>query len=361
MEWSKCSRPELDPIKPYAPGLRGSQVRERAGVDHVCKLSSNENPYGPFPRAVKAMAKVLQYSNLYPDGSARVLREALSERYGVDGENIMLGNGSNELLCLLGQAFLRPGDEVVYPWPSFVVYPTVAQIAGAKSVPVPLDGDFRHDLDAMLAAVTQKTRILFLCNPNNPTGTTYSRKEFEQFLSVLPEHVLVVVDEAYIEYVTDPEFPDALEWFDGQRPIVILRTFSKIYALAGVRCGYGFAPRAVVEAIDKVRAPFNVSTVAQVGAFYSLEDTAEVARRRAVNAAERERLQRCFRELGIDYVESQTNFIWINVANSGEIFEALLREGIIVRDFGAGTALRVGIGSPEDTDKTIAAFTKLFA
>lgn len=360
MDWSSCIRPELEPLNPYAPGLRGSEVRERAGVSHVCKLSSNENPYGPFPRALKAMRKVLVHTNLYPDGSSRVLKAALAERYGMDGSRIMLGNGSNELLCLIGQAVLRPGDEVVFAWPSFVVYPMVAQVAGAVPVAVPLADGFTHDLDAMLEAITERTRIVFVCNPNNPTGTFVDKRAFARFMDRVPDHVIVVVDEAYIEYVTDPEFPDALGWFDGERPLVVLRTFSKIYALAGVRCGYGFAPRPLVEAIEKVREPFNVNTVAQVGAYYSLEDTGELARRKDANARERERLYECFLRLGVPFVESQTNFVWVVVTDSTAVFEALLREGVIVRDFGAGGALRVGVGSPEDTDATIAAFDKLF-
>ncbi len=270
MDWDTLIREEVAPMVPYAPGLRASEVRERSGHDVIRKLSSNENPYGPFPEALEAMHAVLSRLNVYPDGAARVLKDRLAASLGVSAENVVVGNGSNELIRLVAQAVLRPGDEVVFAWPSFVVYPMVAQLTGATAVKVPLAPGHVHDLDAMLAAITERTRIVFLCNPNNPTGTIYEREAFARFMSAVPEHVLVVVDEAYFEYVTSGLYPDALEWFDGARPLGVLRTFSKIYSLAGLRVGYGVFPPAMVAAINKVREPFNVNTVAQVGAYYSL-------------------------------------------------------------------------------------------
>ncbi len=344
---------------PYAPGLRASEVRERSGVDTIRKLSSNENPYGPFPVAVTAMTAVIGRLNVYSDGSVRALRSRLAGRLGVDAESITVTNGSNELLRVIAQCVLRPGDECVFAWPSFVVYPMVTQLMGATAVKVPLTDDLVHDLVAMLEAITDKTRLVFLCSPNNPTGTIYSRAAFEEFLRKVPEHVLIVVDEAYFEYVTAETYPNGLDYFERDGRICVLRTFSKIYSLAGARVGYGVLPDAMVAAVNKVREPFNVNTVAQVGAFYSLSDEAEVERRRRENQEQKTYLYSCFDRLGISYVPSETNFVWMKTERPVEVFEALLAKGIIVRDFGTAPALRVGIGTPEDTKATAAAIEEI--
>ncbi|MBC7266437.1 MAG: histidinol-phosphate transaminase [Coriobacteriia bacterium] len=349
-------RPDLEPLVPYAPGLRASQVRERTGVEKVLKLSSNEHPCGPVPAAIAAMRAVLPRVNRYPDGACSALKDKLAARLRVDSANIVVANGSNEALRLIAQAVLRPGDEVVFAWPSFVVYPMVTAIFGAVAVKVPLaEGDV-HDLDAIRAAITPRTRIVFLCNPNNPTGTIYGRDAFAQFMETVPEHVLVVVDEAYFEFVTSPEYPDALEWFDGERPLAVCRTFSKMYSLAGLRVGYAVVPAALARAVDKVREPFNVNTVAQIAAYYSLDDEAEVRRRRAENQEQKTYLYSCFDRLGITYAQSETNFVYVHTSRPVEAFQALLAEGVIVRDFGTSPALRVTIGTPEDTARTIEAF-----
>ncbi len=355
MDFDALIRPEIAPMVPYAPGLRASDVRESCGCDEIRKLSSNENPYGPFPVALRAMTAVLSRLNVYSDGSVRALRGRLAEHLNVDAANITVSNGSNELLRVLAQAVLRPGDECVFAWPSFVVYPMVTQLMGATSVRVPLTDDLVHDLDAMLAAITDRTRLIFLCNPNNPTGTIYTRAAFDAFIGKVPPEVLVVIDEAYFEYVSDDEYPNGLEYFEPDGRICVLRTFSKIYSLAGARVGYGVLPSAMVDAVNKVREPFNVNTVAQVGAFYSLSDGAEVERRRRENQEQKTYLYSCFDRLGISYVPSETNFVWMKTDKPVEVFKALLAKGIIVRDFGAMPALRVGIGSPDDTDATVAA------
>lgn len=361
MDWDALIRDNVAPMVPYAPGLRGSEVRARAGCEQVCKLSSNENPYGPVPTAVAAMEAVLPRLNRYPDGAARALRRRLGEHLGVAEKYIAVGNGSNELLRLIAEAILGPGDEIVFAWPSFVVYPMVAQLMGATSVRVPLADGEVHDLDAMAAAITDKTKIVFLCNPNNPTGTIYDRVAFDVFLEKVPPHVLVVIDEAYFEYVTDDAYPDGMTYFDGSRPIAVLRTFSKIYSLAGLRVGYGIMPEPLVEAVSKVRDPFNVNTVAQVAAYYSLDARGEIARRRDENADQRASLYEAFDRLGVKWVPSQTNFVYILTDRSKQLFDALLGEGIIVRDFGTAPALRVGVGTPEDTAATIAAFEAALA
>ena len=361
MDWDALIRPELAPMRPYAPGLRVSEVREKSGTDVIRKLSSNENPYGPFPIAVEAMQAVLPRLNVYSDGSARMLRRRLSEHLGVDASNVVVTNGSNELLRIIAQCVLGPADECVFAWPSFVVYPMVTQLMAATAVRVPLSTGEVHDLDAMLAAITERTKLLFLCNPNNPTGTIYTRAAFTAFIAAVPEHVLVVIDEAYFEYVIDGDFPDGLDFFSADGRIAVLRTFSKIYSLAGARVGYGVMPAQLVDAVNKVREPFNVNTVAQVGAYYSLSDQAEVARRRDENQEQKTYLYSCFDRLGISYVPSETNFVYLHTERPVEVFDALLAEGVIVRDFGTAPALRVGIGTPEDTRATIAAFEAVVA
>lgn len=354
-------RPELDPLVPYAPGLRASQVREHSGRDVVLKLSSNEHPCGPVPLALAAMDAVLPRLNRYPDGGSVALREKLARRLGQPVECVNVSNGSNEFLRLIAQVVLRPGDEVVFPWPSFVVYPMVTAIFGATPVRVPLGPGDVQDLDAMLAAITERTRIVFLCNPNNPTGTVYGREVFARFMDAVPSHVLVVVDEAYIDFVTDPAYATALEWFDGVRSLVIARTFSKIYSLAGLRIGYAVVPAVLARAVDKVREPFNVNTVAQIAAYYSLDDETEVARRCAENALERCALEACLDRLGATHSVSETNFVYMHTSRPREVFDALLRQGVIVRDFGTSPALRIGIGTPSDTERTIEALEVVHA
>lgn len=359
MDWDALIRDNVAPLVPYAPGLRASEVRERSGVDEVLKLSSNENPYGPVPSAIAAMEAVLPRLNRYPDGSARALRKRLAAHLGVDERFVTVGNGSNELIRIIAQAVLGPGAECVFAWPSFVVYPAVTQLMGATAVKVPLAEGEVHDLTAMAEAITERTRLVFLCNPNNPTGTIYRREEFEAFLSAVPEDVLLVVDEAYFEYATDPRYPDSLEYFDGKRPLVVLRTFSKIFSLAGLRIGYGVMPEEMIDAVNKIREPFNVNTVAQVAAYYSLESMVEIERRREENARERGRLCAAFDDLGVKWVASETNFVYILTEDARGLFDALLARGIIARDFGTAPALRVGIGTPQDTTKTIEAFTEI--
>lgn len=356
MDWDRMIREELRTLVPYAPGLREEQVRERSGRDDICKLSSNESPYGPFPAALDAMTREMAEVNRYPEGASLALKEKLSALHGVPVAQVLAGSGSNELLRLIAQAVLRPHDEVVYAWPSFIVYPMVTAMFGATHVKVPLDGNDVHDLDSMLAAVTGKTRLLFLCNPNNPTGTYYSRESFERFLARLPEHVLLVLDEAYFEYVTAEDYPDGLEYYHAEGRVVVLRTFSKIYSLAGLRVGYGFAPAALVHAVDCIREPFNVNSIAQAAALASLDDDAEVKRRRSENQEQKTYLYSGFDRLGISYVPSETNFVWIKTKQPVEVFEALLEQGVIVRGFGPAPALRVGVGTAEDSRRTIEAF-----
>ena len=359
MECTDFIRSHVHPMQPYAPGLREEQVRAIAGTDELVKVSSNESPFPPFDSAQEAGARALSGLNRYPDGGSHELKEALSQRLGIAPQNLVIGNGSNELLILLAYATVGSGDQIVYGWPSFIVYPLMCQLTGAEAVEVPLDDGAGFDLDAILQAITPATQMVILCNPNNPTGTRYTREAFEAFMEQVPEDVLVVVDEAYFEFVVDECYPNALDWFDGQRALCVLRTFSKIYSMAGARCGYGIMPEPLIVALDKVRAPFNVNSVAQEMAIASLADEAELTKRILVNAEQRDRLQEALDRIGFRYVSSHTNFIWIMVDDAQKMFDALLKKGIIARSFGLGNALRIGVGSPDEVTCTIAALEEL--
>ncbi len=355
MTWDEMIREELGPMVPYAPGLRASEVRERTGRSSVLKLSSNEHPTGPVPSAVAAVRKAAPHLNRYPDGSSDALERRLSERLGVAREHLVIGNGSNEILRLIAQAILRPGDEVVYAWPSFVVYPMVTQMFGGISRKVPLTSGEAHDLDAIAEAIGEDTRLVFLCNPNNPTGTVYARDAFAGFLERVPEGVLVVVDEAYFEYVTDEAYPDALDFFDGERSLVVTRTFSKIHSLAGLRVGYAVVPEALASALEKIREPFNVNMLAQAAAYHSLGEETEIARRARENADVRARVTSALWESGADVIPSEANFVYVRTERPRDVFEGLLDEGVIVRDFGTAPALRIGLPEARDTDRLTAA------
>lgn len=360
MQWDKFFRPNLRPVEAYQPGLREEQIREIAQVDTIYKLSSNESPFPPFPSALEAMAEELPKLNEYPDGSSYQLTQVISRHYGLPPEQVILGNGSNDLLDLIAQSCLEPGDEAVYCVPSFVVYRSSAQIAGAGFTELPVRADGGYDLEAMLAAITPRTKLAYVCTPNNPTGGVVSQAGLAAFVQQVPDHVLVVVDAAYEEFIADPGAAVPLSLYDGQRPYVVLRTFSKMYSLAGIRVGYGFAPEPVVEHINKVRAPFNVNSIAQAAARASLGDEDEVGRRRALNATGRARLEACFAALGLKYTPSQANFVWVEVADAQATFSELLVRGVIVRTFGGVQGLRVGVGDEAGVSRTIQAFQELF-
>ncbi|MDR3053642.1 MAG: histidinol-phosphate transaminase, partial [Coriobacteriales bacterium] len=330
-------------------------------VGTIHKLSSNESPFPPFSAALAAMQQSLATLNEYSDGSCHALTQLLAAHHGVPAEQIMVGNGSNELLDLIAQTCLDPGDEVVFCWPSFVVYRSSAQLAAATSVELPLRDDGAFDLAAQLAAITPKTKIVYVCSPNNPSGSVVAKADFEAFLAAVPAHVLVVVDNAYFEFIDGEDTIDPMDYYDGIRPLVVLRTFSKMYALAGARVGYGIAPAALVEMVHKVREPFNVNTVAQAGAAASLGDTAEVERRRASNTEGKQRLCSCFERLGLAHFRSAANFVWVEVPNAPDTFEQLLRRGIIVRPFAGTNGLRVGVGDAAGVGAIIAAFEELFS
>jgi len=351
-------RSELDGLRPYSPGKPISDVKRELGLKEVIKLASNESPYPPFPEAIEAIWSARNEIYRYPDGGCVELKNKLASFLDVPESNLMIGNGSNELLRLLAQVCLNPGDEVIMANPSFIVYPTVTKIMNGICREILLK-NHRHDLVKMLDAVNDKTKIIFVCNPNNPTGTIVTKMEVDDFLCKVPEDVRVVFDEAYFEYVDDKKYPNGLDYFNEEKKIVVLRTFSKIYGLAGCRIGYGIASQPIVSAVNKVREPFNVNHLAQVAAIASLGCKNQVKERKKLNTEQKFYLYKAFDEMGLDYVKSEANFILVDVKqNSRKVFDQLLRKGIIVRTgdiFGPGyeSFIRVTIGTPEENKKFI--------
>jgi len=346
-------RATLDGLVPYEPGKPVETVQRELGLDHVVKLASNEGPFGPFPEALAAIERSLPESNRYPDGGCYRLREELAERHGVEPGEVIVAAGADAVIGYACQATLDPGDGIVTPWPSFPSYVLDPLKAGAVTARVPLPGG-RVDVDALLEAVTERTKLAFLPTVNNPTGTMTSRAELHRFLDALPEHVLTVVDEAYLQYVDDPDFPDAIEEAAKQgRRVLVLRTFSKIFGLAGLRVGYGVGPAEVITAMRKVQRAFDVTTPAQEAALASLDGEAELERRRSVNREAMAALEAVLREHGFDPIAPAVgNFLYVDVGEDAEALnESLLRRGVIVRpmgSFGAPTALRITAGTPAE-------------
>jgi histidinol-phosphate aminotransferase len=347
-------RPALDGFAAYEPGKPVEEVQRELGLERVVKLASNEGPYGPFPAALEAIERGVQELNRYPDGGAYRLRHALAAKHGVEPEQVAIAAGADGVIGYLSLATLDPGDEIVCGWPSFPSYVLAAAKLGAVSRTVPLR-DHRYDPQALLEAVTPRTKLVYLCNPNNPTGTMIGRHEIDDYFEAVPPHVLTVLDEAYFEYVEHPDYPDGIEEYlkrDGRR-VLVLRTFSKIYGLAGLRVGYGVGPAEIVAAIVKVRNPFDIVQPAQDAALASLDDQAELARRRRENTSARTQLERICAEFGLRIASpAVANFLYADTGrDAAELFGALLREGVIVRplgQFGAPTAIRVTVGTQEE-------------
>ena len=357
-------RPALDGLVPYEPGKPVEEVQRELGLERVVKLASNEGPLGPFPAALTALEQCAPELNRYPDGGAYRLRRALAERLGVRFEQIALGAGADGVLDTLTQAVLDPGDELVTAWPSFPSYVIYATKLGAAPRLVPLV-DHRIDLDGLLAAVTPRTKLVCIAHPNNPTGTSLSQGALDDYFERIAPDVLTVLDQAYFEYIDDPDYPDGIErYFREGRRVLVLRTFSKIFGLAGLRIGYGVGPEDVVTAIGKVRRPFDLGTPAQAMAVASLDDTAEIARRRTLNAEGREALEQTLAAAGYRLASpAVANFVFADVnEDARSLFDALLRLGMIVRPlhgFGAPTAIRVTVGTLEETALFAEALSRL--
>lgn len=348
----------------YQPGKPIEEVKRELGLEEVIKLASNENPYGCSERARQAVRAELELMNLYPDGASQELVQALAERYEVNRDQIIIGAGSDEIIAMLTKAYLVPGDETIMATPSFPQYGHNALIEGAVCIEVPLV-DGVHDLDAMAAAITDKTKIIWVCNPNNPSGTIVTRDQLEAFLSKVPDKVLVVLDEAYCEYIEDEEYPDGLDYIRSLRHVIVLRTFSKAYGLAALRIGYGIGDPDVIRAINQVRGPFNTTRMAQAAARAALEDQAFVAECRQKNREELAYLTEQFDRMGLTYYPAYGNFIMVDCQRDAkQLFELLLHKGIIVRGghaLGFPTSIRVTVGTSEQNKKFILALEEVLS
>ena len=350
--------PDIASLSPYVPGKPIEELQRELGLTRVIKLASNENPLGSSPKALTALREGTSALHRYPDGGAFRLREALADHWKVTLDQVILGNGSDEILGLLARTFLAPGDEAVMADQTFVIYKMEVTAAHGKPIVVPLK-QWKHDLPAMAAAVTDRTRLLFLCNPNNPTGTMVSADEVELLLSCVPAHVVVVFDEAYFEYVRRQQFPDSMAYVKQGRSVIVLRTFSKIYGLAGLRIGYGIATAEIINLLNRVRPPFNVNSLAQRAALAALGDEEHVTRSRAVNEAGMGQMVKGLSSLGFAPIPSEANFVYVDVGRDGRaIFEAMLREGIIVRHI-EGPMVRVTVGLEEENREFLAALKRV--
>ena len=360
--WEALANEHILGIAPYEPGKPVEELERELGIHDAIKLASNENPLPPSERVQQAVAAAIAHLNRYPDGSGYYLREALARRHGLTADHIVLGNGSNELIELLARAFMRPGDEAVIPHPSFVVYPMIVQAVGGIRVVVTLK-DHRLDLEAMARAITPMTKIVFIANPNNPTATIVTASEVEDFMARVPDRVIVVFDEAYYEFAQGPDFPDSLSYLRQGRKVVALRTFSKAASLAGLRVGYAVADPDCVSLLNRIRAPFNVNSLAQAAALAALEDDAHITECLRMIEAGRAYLTEEFASLGLRFPPARANFILVDVGrNALDVYQRLLREGVIVRpmlSFGMESTLRISIGTPEENRRLMKALRKV--
>jgi histidinol-phosphate aminotransferase len=362
------ARPAIQELPAYKPGRNPADLAREIGVDRAIKLASNEVAFPPLPAVVEALAAAAADTNRYPDNSAAVLTRALADRYGVDPAQVVTGCGAVTICQELAQAFNDPGSSIAFAWRSFEMYPLLARVAGARAIQVPLvpgrpgGAADTHDLEAMAAAIDDTTRLVFVCNPNNPTGTAVRRAELEKFLDAVPQETLVVLDEAYREFVTDPDVPDGLELMRGRPNVAVLRTFSKAWGLAGIRVGYLIAEDpAVTESIGKTHVPFSVSMLAQAAAVAALASEDEVRARCAAVTEERGRLTGALRDRGLDVADSQANFVWLPVGErTASLAAALEARAVITRPF-AGEGIRVTVGTPEEDDFFLAALDEVRA
>jgi histidinol-phosphate aminotransferase len=355
---AELANEQLKGLVPYEPGKPVEDVARELGLDpeSIVKLASNENPLGPSPKAIEAMKQACEQVNLYPDGGGWRLRSALADKFGLEIGNVVLGNGSNEIIILAGHAFLHPGADIIAAEHAFVVYKLMATLFGANTIEVP-DPGFMHDLDAMAAAITPNTKEIFIANPNNPTGTLVEQDAIDRFMDKVPDRVVVIFDEAYYEFLDTP--PDTLKYVREGRNVIVMRTFSKIQGLAGLRIGYGLAPKPLADLLQKTRQPFNANSIAQAGAIAGLQDDVHQQRTKKITDDGRELFQKTFAEMGLEFVPSFANFVLVNVGDGDALFDRLLKKGIIVRAMRAYKLpewIRVSIGTPGENARFLEAF-----
>jgi histidinol-phosphate aminotransferase len=355
-------RPILAEIHPYVPGKPISEVAREYGIEDIVKLASNENPLGPSPKALEALKEAAAGLNFYPDAGGYSLRQKLSQLYDYPADSIILGNGSTEIVELICEAFLEPGLEAITGPQAFFKYRIACQIMGVRPTMIPMP-DYSYDVDAIIAAMHSKTRLVFIANPNNPTGTYLAKTGIERIIDALPPEAMLVVDEAYYEFVDLPDYPDGLRYVKAGKRVIVLRTFSKAYGLAGIRCGYAFAAPEVVAAMHKVREAFNCNSLAQVAAEAALSDTDFLTKTREVNQKGMQQLERGLKELNLSYVPSVTNFFLVDFKRPGrELFVELLKRGVIIRPmapYGLPTHMRISMGMPKEQEKFFRALAEV--
>jgi histidinol-phosphate aminotransferase len=356
--------PSVAAIAPYQPGKPIEELQRELGIAEPVKLASNENPLGPSPRALEAIRAALPEINRYPDGASYEMCRKIAAHHGLSADRIFPASGSVEVINLLAFLFLRPGLNAVYSDHSFAIYPLATSAAGGDHKVVPTHDGYSHDVDAMASAIDGNTRLVYLANPNNPTGTIYRRAEWKRFLARVPEKTVIVADEAYFEFVRDGEYPDSIDDHDDRRLIVTLRTFSKIFGLAGIRAGYAVARPDIIRMLHNVRQPFNVTSLAQVAVVAGMDDRAHIARTLQVNAEGIDYLEREFRAMGVSFVPTHANFFLADVGDGRAIYDALLRQGVIVRPmngYGYPRHVRISVGLPEENRRLVAALARVLA
>jgi len=349
-------------INPYVAGKPLEELEREYGISDSVKLASNENPLGPSPKAIRAIEKALEKLHRYPDSNGYYLRKKLSAFLNVGSENVVLGNGSDDIIGLVAHAHLQPGDEAILPKPSFLMYTIEVTSTGAAPIFVPLKS-LRIDLDGILDRITPKTRLIFLCNPHNPTGTIILKHEFERFLEKVPPEIAVIIDEAYIEFVRDRDCLNSVDYLDSENALIILRTFSKAYGLAGLRVGYGIMPSEISNLLNRIRQPFNTGTLAQIGAIAALDDQRFVQKTREIIHSGLDFLYGALKKMNLRYFPTQANFFLIDLErDADDIFRRMLQEGVIVRSmtsYGYPQYIRINVGLPEENERFIEALKKV--
>ncbi|KRE49602.1 histidinol-phosphate transaminase [Paenibacillus sp. Soil522] len=355
------ARKALELMKPYSPGKPIWEVQSELGLQRVIKLASNENPLGPSPKAVEAIQAALLDLHRYPDAQTAGLKQTIASHYNLESEQVIVTNGGDELITLVSEAFLDAGNEIIVPGPTFSEYEFGAQLMGAKAIAVPLKAEFQYDPEAILAAVTQYTKIIYLCSPNNPTGTFLSKTDLQYIFDSLSKQVMVILDAAYSHFASADQYSDGMEFVRSGYPLLVLKTFSKIYGLAGIRVGFGAAPQEIIQSMLQVKEPFNVNALAQTAAIAAIGDKEHVSRSQELVMQERERLYVSFRKLGIRYTESMSNFVLVELGPESDfIYEQLMARGIIVRHgktWGLPLHLRITIGTAEENDNLLTALS----
>lgn len=361
IDYKKLAGQNIVDLVPYKPGKPIKELERELGIADSVKLASNENPIGCSPRAKDAIIELFDEISRYPLGDAFYLRETVSKFYNISGDRLLFGTGSNEIIELAIRTFLSEGEEVLSPAPSFSVYGIISQAAGKSCKWVPVTDEFKFDFDALAEAIDEKTRMVFLANPNNPTGEFFTQSELDGFMKKVPEDVIVIMDEAYIEYADASDFPDTLKMLDTYKNMFLMRTFSKAYGLAALRVGYVIACEEAIDLMNRVRQPFNTNMAAQVAAKAAMEDQDHLKTVVAVNKAGKDYLYAEFEKLRLKYVPTQANFILVNVKNGEKVFNELLKEGVIVRYLGPGLAewVRVSIGNKKENEVFIEKLQKV--